>query len=75
MAILKLDIGIHNIGIEVSKCILINLVELSSCGKNSFWSKSTSWMIFHPRSVSPFSLGYPSWSFTKNVLKQFLIRI
>jgi hypothetical protein len=41
MAILKLDIGIYNIGIKVSKCILVNLVEPSPCGNNSFWIKST----------------------------------
>jgi hypothetical protein len=45
MAILKLDIGIYNIGIKVSKCTLVNLVELFPCGNNSFWIKSTLWMI------------------------------
>jgi hypothetical protein len=47
MATLKLDIGIYNIGIKVSKCIIFNLVEPSSCVNNSFWSKPTLWMIFH----------------------------
>jgi hypothetical protein len=45
MANLKLDIGIHNIGIKVSKGILVNLLESLSCGNNSFGSKSTLWMI------------------------------
>jgi hypothetical protein len=45
MAILKLDIGIYNIGIKVSKCILVDLLEHLSCGNNSFRSKSTLWMI------------------------------
>jgi hypothetical protein len=45
MAILKLDIGIYNIGIKVSKCILVNLLESLTCGNNSFRSKSTLWMI------------------------------
>jgi hypothetical protein len=45
MANLKLDIGIYNIGIKVSKCILVNLLEPLSCGNNSFKSKSTLWMI------------------------------
>jgi hypothetical protein len=37
----------------------------------------TPWLTFHPSLaiVSPFSLGYPSKSSTKNVLWQFLIRI
>jgi hypothetical protein len=43
--LLKLDIGIYNIGIKVSKCILVNLLESLSCGNNSFRSKSTLWMI------------------------------
>jgi hypothetical protein len=128
MAILKLDIGIHNIGIKVSKCFLVNLLESFSCGNNSIRSKSTLWMVsdtllatapffvytwfsnqlihcvnssvtwwpktlnhecftirpiqrcalcnstpwltFHPSLaiVSPFPLGYPSKSFTKNVV-------
>jgi hypothetical protein len=45
MAILKLDIGIYNIGIKISKYILVNLQEYLSCGNNSFKSKSTMWMI------------------------------
>jgi hypothetical protein len=45
MAILKLDIGIYNIGIKISKYILVNLQESLSCGNNSFKSKSTMWMI------------------------------
>jgi hypothetical protein len=45
MANLKLDIGIYNIGIKVSKCILVNLLEPLSCGNNSFKSKSIMWMI------------------------------
>jgi hypothetical protein len=45
MAILKLDIDIYNIGIKVSKCNLVNLLESLSCGNNSFRSKSTVWMI------------------------------
>jgi hypothetical protein len=45
MAILKLDIGSYNIGIKVSKCILVNLLESLSYGNNSFKSKSTLWMI------------------------------
>jgi hypothetical protein len=45
MAILKLEIGIYNIGIKVSKCTLINLVEPSPCGNHTFWIKSTLWMI------------------------------
>jgi hypothetical protein len=36
MAILKVDFGIYNIGIKVSKCILVSLVEPSPCGNNSF---------------------------------------
>jgi hypothetical protein len=57
MATLKLDIGIYNIGIKVSKCIIFNLVEPSSCVNNSFWSKPTLWMIFHTWSVSPSPLS------------------
>jgi hypothetical protein len=45
MAILKLDIGIHNIGIKVSKCFLVNLLESFSYGNSSIRSKSTLWMI------------------------------
>jgi hypothetical protein len=45
MANLKLDIGIYNIGIKVSKCIQVNLLESLACGNNSFRSKSTLWMI------------------------------
>jgi hypothetical protein len=45
MAILKLDIGIYNTRIKVSKCILVNFLESLSCGNNSFWSKPTVWMI------------------------------
>jgi hypothetical protein len=45
MAILKLDIGIYNIGIKISKCILVNFLESLSCVNNSFWSKTTVWMI------------------------------
>jgi hypothetical protein len=45
IAILKLDIGIYNVGIKVSKCILVNLLESLSCDNNSFKSKSTLWMI------------------------------
>jgi hypothetical protein len=40
MAILKLDIGIYNLGIKVSKYILVNLVEPSPCGNNSLGSNS-----------------------------------
>jgi hypothetical protein len=45
MAILKLDIGIYNIGIKVSKCILVNFLESLACGNNSFRSKPTVRMI------------------------------
>jgi hypothetical protein len=45
MAILKLDIVIYNIGIKVSKCILVNLLESLTRGNNSFRSKSTLWMV------------------------------
>jgi hypothetical protein len=41
MAILKLDIGIYNIVIKVSKCILVILLESLTCGNHSFRSKST----------------------------------
>jgi hypothetical protein len=45
MAILNLDIGIYNIGIKVSKCVLVNFLESLSCGNNFFWSKPTLWMV------------------------------
>jgi hypothetical protein len=57
MAILKFDIGIYNIGIKVSKCNLVDLLEYLSCGNNFFRIKSTMWMIFHTSSESPSSLS------------------
>jgi hypothetical protein len=57
MVILKLDIAIYNIGIKVSKCILVNLLESLSCGNNSFRIKSTLRMIFHTSSDSPSPLS------------------
>jgi hypothetical protein len=45
MAIIKLDIGIYNIEIKVSKCTLVNLVESFPCGNNSFRINSTLWII------------------------------
>jgi hypothetical protein len=57
MAILKLDIGIYNVGIKVSKCILVDLLELFSMSTNLSGAHPPLWMIFHTPSASRSSLG------------------
>jgi hypothetical protein len=47
MAILKLDMGIYNIGIKVSKCILVDLLELFSMSTNLSGAHPPPWMILH----------------------------
>jgi hypothetical protein len=56
MANLKLDIGIYNIGIKVSKCILVNLLE--SLSQQLLLDQTTMWMIFHTSSASPSPVLY-----------------
>jgi hypothetical protein len=58
MAILKHDIGIFNIRSKAAKCISVNLLELFSCGNNSFRSKSTLWMIADTLLAIAPSFGY-----------------
>jgi hypothetical protein len=57
MAILKLDIDIYNIGIKVSKCILVDLLELFSMSTNLSGGHPPPWMIFHTPSASRSSLS------------------
>jgi hypothetical protein len=59
MAILKLDIGIYNIGIKVSKCILVDLLELFFMSTNLSGAHPPPWMIFHTSSASSFPLSIP----------------
>jgi hypothetical protein len=61
MAILKLDVDIYNIGIKVSKCILVNLLEFYLVATTPLGSNPPHGRSFILVSISPSHFSIPKF--------------